>query len=324
MRDASRGPLVFTHIPKTAGTSLREAVLASLQPEVVFNGFGRVTLGPFTDLDSLHPSIRSRFALEPADLPADAQFVTGHIAPSETRARFAGADHFTVLREPRVRLISSWLFARTHSDFNLRRWGGLADWMRAARARLVDYIGDSGVAAHVDNVIARQLLWPHERIPADTFIDPADDDELYERAVETLDTFGYVGIVEDPDFVAKLADWLGRPLSLPRLNEAGVRRQPDAVDLVAEVSGGAADQLRWRTRIDARLWRHVAEREFDAGAIDDLRERAYQRAVERYAELVARPAKLRYSRRILEGSYGLLTRLRAHTGRAEHGSPGTP
>src|SRR5215216_3882249 len=107
-----QSPLVFTHIPKTAGTSLREAVVASLKPEVVFDGFGRAMLGSFSDIDSLHPSIRRQVALEPVELPADAQFVSGHIAPSTTRARYPEADHFTVLREPRVRLISAWLFAR--------------------------------------------------------------------------------------------------------------------------------------------------------------------------------------------------------------------
>jgi hypothetical protein len=321
MRERPGDTLVFTHIPKTAGTSLRQAVQASLEPEVVFNGFGRVTLGSFADLESLHPSIRRQFVLDPADLPDDAQFITGHIAPSETRARFPDADHFTVLREPRVRLISSWLFARTHSDFNLRRWGGLADWMRAARAPLVDYLGNPGVAAHVDNVIARQLLWPDELIPGDRFIDPDHDDELLERAVATLDTFGYVGIVEDPDFSAKLGDWLGQPLRLPRLNEVGVRRQPDPVDLAAEISGAGADLLRWNTRIDERLWRHVAARTCDSDAIAGLRERAYERAVERYAGLVAQPVKLRYPRRVVEGSYALVSRLRAFGGRAQPGAP---
>jgi hypothetical protein len=89
------------------------------------------------------------------------------------------------------------------------------------------------------------------------------------------------------------------------------------VDLASEVSGSGADLLRWHTRIDARLWHHVAERAFEAAAIEEQRERAYQRAVERYAGLVAKPVKLRYPRRILEGSYGLVTRLRAPGGRAE-------
>jgi hypothetical protein len=312
--DQPHTPLVFTHIPKTAGTSLREAVVASLEPEVVFNGFGRVMLGSFSDVDSLHPSVRRQIALEPDELPADAQFVSGHIAPSATRARYPEADHFTVLREPRVRLISTWLFARAHSDFNLRHWGGLADWMRAARSNLVDYISNPLVAAHVDNGIVRLLLWPHDLIPNDDFIDPAYDDELFEEAVAMLDTFEYVGIVEAPDWVTGFGEWLGRPITLPRLNEVGVRGQPDSLDLAAEVSCDAADILRWRTRIDERLWRHLAARVFPAAEVDEVAERAYRKAVERYSVLVTQPVRLNYRRRILEGSYSLVTRLKASVG----------
>jgi hypothetical protein len=318
-----QNPLVFTHIPKTAGTSLREAVVASLRPEVVFNGFGRAALGSFSDIDSLHPSIRRLIALDSADFPADVQFISGHIAPSETRARFPEADHFTVLREPRVRLVSNWLFARAHSDFNLRRWGGLATWMRAARSPLLDYVDNRDVAAHVDNVSLRFLLWPHDLIPSDGFIDPIHDDELFEEAVAMLDTFAYVGIVEDPNYVADLGEWLGRPLSLERLQQVSGLAQPDSPDLAAEVSGGGADLLRWRTRIDARLWSHLAARAFAAAEVDEVRERAYQDAVDRYSILVTRPVRESYPRRILEGSYSLVTRLKAHGGRAEPGSPRT-
>jgi hypothetical protein len=318
-----QSPLVFTHIPKTAGTSLREAVVASLKPEVVFNGFGRAALGSFSDVDSLHPSIRRQIALDPTELPADAQFISGHIAPSETRARFPEADHFTVLREPRVRLVSNWLFARAHSDFNLRRWRGLATWMRTARSNLSGYIANPHVAAHVDNVSVRFLLWPHDLIPSDGFIDPIHDDELFEEAVAMLDTFAYVGIVEDPDYVADLGEWFGRPLSLPRLQQVSGLPQPDCPDLPAEVSGSGADLLQRRTRIDARLWGHLAARAFAAAEVDEVRERAYQDAVDRYSILVTRPVRESYPRRILERSYSLVTRLKAHGGRAEPGSPRT-
>jgi hypothetical protein len=310
MREYPPGsPLVFTHVPKTAGTSLREAVIASLEPEVVFNGFGRATLGPFSDVDSIHPSIRRAIALDPADFPAEVQFISGHIAPSETRARFPEADHFTVLREARVRLISAWLFARAHSDFNLRHWGGLADWMRAARSNLLDYIDNADVAAHVDNVTIRLLLWPHELIPSDAFIDPVHDDELLEEAVAMLDTFDYAGVVEQPDYVGELGEWLGRPLEMPRLQQVSGLPQPDSPDLAAEVSGSGADRLRWRTRIDDRLWTHLAARAFAADQIDDVRERAYRDSVERYSVMVSRPVRQSVRRRVLERSYSIVNSL---------------
>lgn len=303
-------PLVFSHIPKTAGSSLREAVKASIQPEVIFTGFGRVMLGSFSDVDSLHRSVRRRVAFAPADLPADAEFIAGHIAPSTTRERFPEADHVTVLREPRVRLISQWLFARAHSDFNLRRMGELGTWMRAARSKLLEYTDNPAVASHADNGIVRFLLWPNELAPEDGFIHPAHDDELFEQAVALLDTFAYAGVVENPDFVAELGKWLGRPLNLPRLNEVNELRQPDSPDLAAEVSGEAEELLRWRTRIDARLWDHLAARTFSPQEIDRVRARAFAAAVERYSAMVSRPVQLSYPRRLVEGSYNLVARLK--------------
>jgi hypothetical protein len=317
MRQARPGrPLVFTHIPRTAGTSLRNAVQSSLEPEVVFDGYGQVAFGSFSDVDSLHAKIRRQIAFSPAELPVDAQFVSGHISPSTTRARFPDAGHFTVLREPRVRLISHWLFARAHSDFQLRRWRGFAPRIRAARSSLLDYIANPLVAAHVDNGMARLLLWPHEDIPSEGFIDPVHDDELFEEAVAILDSFAYVGILENPDFSAELGEWLGHPLSLPRLNEVSAFRQPDTPDLTAEVSGGGADLLRWRTRIDARLWSHIAARCFGVTRTNELCERVYEEAVERYSTQLTQRVQLSYPRRILERSYSLAARVRRGPARA--------
>ena len=303
-------PLVFTHIPKTAGTSLREAVKASVRPEVVFIGFGAVMLGPSPDVESLPRSVRRQVAYTPDELPLDAQFISGHIAPSTTRSRFPDADHFTVLREPRVRLVSNWLFARAHSDFNIRRWGSIAKLIRAARSSLPDYANNPLVAIHADNGMTRLLLWPHELIPEDGFIDPAHDDALFEQAVAVLDPFSYVGVVENPGLVDEISHWLGRSLTLPRLNEVNELRQPDRPDLAAEVSGEAGELLRWRSRIDTRLWKHVAARTFPTADLDELAEGALESAIERYIALVAQPTRLSYPRRVVEGSYNLVARLK--------------
>jgi hypothetical protein len=54
-----------------------------------------------------------------------------------------------------------------------------------------------------------------------------------------------------------------------------------------------------------------------------VRERSYQKAVERYAVLVTQPVKPRLRRRILERSYSLGARLKGYTGRAAAGSSRT-
>jgi hypothetical protein len=193
--------------------------------------------------------------------------------------------------------------------------------MRAARSNLHDYITNPAVATHVDNGIARLLLWPHDLIPGDDFIDPAHDDEIFEAALAMLDTFAYVGIVEDRYFVSDLGEWLGRPLSLHRLNGVSVRRQPDQLNMLAEVSGAGADLLRWRTRIDARLWRHLAARKFANAQVDEIAERTFQQAVERYAVEVAKPVKRPFRQRLLERPLTLAARLQARGRRARAAAP---
>jgi hypothetical protein len=311
MREYTPGnPLVFTDVPKSVGTSLREAVRASLEPEIEFTGFGRAELGCFTDICSLHPAIRRQVVMDPGELPANAQFISGHIEPSTTRARFPDADHFTILREPRVRALSTWLFARSHSDFNLRGWGSFAAWIRAARSNLLEYMTNSLVASHIDNGMARLLLWPHDLTPCDGFIDPAHDDELVEEAIAMLDSFAYVGVVEAPGWVDGVGDWLGRRLTLPRLQEVNTLPQPGFLDLNAELSDGADEQLNWRTRIDTRIWRHLAARFLPSDSLDEVSERAYRSAVKRYSALVRNPFKLPFPRRVLEHSYALYVRMR--------------
>jgi hypothetical protein len=280
---AGSGALVFNHIPKTAGTALAEGLIETLRPTRIVRGVDGVVLGHLDRLGSVHPRLRRTVITSPDRIAGDAQLVTGHITPSTTMAALPEARHLTVLREPRTRVLSLWLFSRTRPAREGRRWGAYGAPIRLARRPLAEYLAAPGAAIGVDNMITRFLAWPHRLAPADGFIDPSHDDELLEVAFERLDRYSHVGLVEDPRMSDRLSTFLGIALSIPRLNETGAGRAATP-DVVAEVAA-ADDLLRDRTRLDRRLWSLVVTRAMPEESPDELAERTFARALERYAAL---------------------------------------
>jgi hypothetical protein len=313
-------PLVFSHIPKTAGTSLRYVLRQVLQPAVFVDGVDDALFGAYFNSADLRGTIRSTLRLGADSLPADATLVAAHIAPSTTMARYPGADHITFLRAPTVRLLSQWLHTRTLSDYDLRQWGASREMFRATRSPLREYLRHRMTAPNVDNTITRYLVWPHPLVPQADFVDPAHDDEVFGAALDRLTAFAHVDVVENSAFLANLGSWLGRELPSTRLNErsAGLlRRRPD---LAAELDDDTTELLRHRMRLDDRLWTHVVRRTLPDTDPAGLLTGTIDGAIERYKAMLAEPApRLSAARVAVEGLYrigtGLNPRRRARAGR---------
>lgn len=278
-------PLVFTHIPKTAGTSLTTALQGAINPRRSATGIDGCGLGGFTDIDALPAITRAALILDPSDLAESADLVHGHLSPATTRARYPEGHHMTILREPRVRLISHWLFSRAYSDRMLRLWGGWGDYVRLSRQPLAAYLADSRIAFYTDNIITRLLVYPHSSVSPDSFIEPAADATLLKAARASLAAFEFVGITEDPELASKLETWLGRPLVMKRSNESdGVRRGMET-DIAAEVRA-AQPLIESRSRLDIALWDDVARTVFPGdGDLAAKRDALLASALERYAKL---------------------------------------
>ncbi|WP_310962188.1 hypothetical protein [Nocardioides terrisoli] len=298
---------MFIHLPKTAGTSLVSGLVEALDPAAAFIGVDRSGFGSFRDFATMHAIPTARVILAPDQLPAAADLVAGHFSPSTTRARYPTSPHFTVLRSPRARLLSTWLFSRAHTELTLRHWGPYGDWIRRARSRLAEYLADPSVAAHTDNAMTRMLLWPHALIPDADFIDPAHDNELVEAILGALEGFDYVGLVEDPEMLANLSTWLGTTIPSRRLNEARGMPRRLRPDVDAEVD--EAGSLLWaRSRVDQRVWEAVAGRVLPATSdLRDLEAQVFDRAVARQRQAVASPVAV--SRRALDAAYTVRARL---------------
>jgi hypothetical protein len=302
-------PLVFSHIPKTAGTSLGAALEQVLRPAFVVRGIDTSLFGGYDELEGISPLFRAAIYLTPEELPADAHLVAGHIAPATTQARYPGADHITVLRTPQVRLLSQWLHSRSLSEFTLRRWGPSGDAFRAGWSRLSDYLTNPMVAPSVDNTITRFLAWPHPALARTEFVAEADDDALVAAAVARLDAMAHVNLVENGSFLAELSDWLGSPLPDTQLNERTSVLPRLRPNLSAELDPATRELLDHRCRLDTRVWTHVAERVLPGQDPAAVLKETYDHAVERYATMLLRPYDASLLRRVVERGWDLKTRL---------------
>ncbi|MFL6062317.1 MAG: hypothetical protein ACJ72E_13880 [Marmoricola sp.] len=310
MREYGPGnPLVFSHIPKTAGTSLTAALHDALEPGVFVQGMDQSLAGDYEEFDQFSTVARDMMYLSPEEIPADATLVAGHIGPATTMARFPGADHITILRNPRSRLISQWMHSRSLTEFDIRHWGPGAEAFRVGWLPLHDYLQHRLVATNTDNTIARFLAWPHPLMPGSDFIDPAHDDDITEAAIARLDAMAHVDVVENPDFVAALGTWLGSPLSETRLNERAFVPKRMRPDFAAELDDRTTELMASRTRIDERLWHHVAARVLPGADLDAVLATSFERALDRYLESFKNPApKGRPVRRAVAFAYNTIKR----------------
>lgn len=288
MRWFTRKPkLVFTHIPKSAGTSLRHALRAAYNASEVADGFDRSLYGGFTGFDAFDAAARATTALTPAELPAAPDIVIGHYAVGTTRARYPRSPHMTVLREARARVLSHWLYWRCVPASNLAGWGNWGEYVARATKPLADFLSDPDVAAQIDNVGLRLLLWPHPLIPDRGFIAEKDDAQLLALAKRVLDSFAFVDVIENPQFEPRLAKWVGVDLRLERLNETTPVPAELRVSLARMFTPEAMTALAQRARLDDALWRHVARQHLPAARIESTREAAYAAAIARHALLMA-------------------------------------
>lgn len=309
MREYGPGnPLVFSHIPKTAGTSLTAALVDALRPTVSAHGMDQSLAGGYDRFDDFRAKSRDMMYLSPEELPADATLVAGHIGPATTLGRFPDADHVTFLRDPRVRVISQWMHCRALTEFDIRHWGPGAEAFRAGWQPLHAYLEHRLVATNTDNTIARFLAWPHGAMPGNDFIAESDDDAVFAAALARLDRMAYVDLVENSAFLDDFAVWLGRPLSGTRLNERAYIPKKMRLDFDVELSSRTRELLAHRTRIDLRLWQHVADRVLPGQNHAEVLDASLSLAVSRYVESYRNRPRSRPVRTAVAFGYNRLKR----------------
>jgi len=170
----------------------------------------------------------------------------------------------------------------------VRTWGEWRDAICQARAPLGTFLSIGTIACAIDNVAVRMLLWPDPRIPVDAFINPRHDAPLIEAALERLNQFAFVDVVENPSLRTNLQNWLGRRVTYPRLNETSFMPESLRSPLSHELTPEATHLLEQRSRLDRVLWTSFAERLIGPTLAQALCERSFGENSTRYAGLMAR------------------------------------
>ena len=258
------------HIPKTSGTALVEAISRREGTSRSVYALDRVLFGRFEAFGDLPTALLRTIHRDPSTLPLRARFLAGHLALSSL-LRTRRTALMTVLREPRLRLLSHWMFWRNHSENDLAWLGRWGEYVRIARKPLASFLSDPRIACQTDNVATRMLLWPHPLIPPGGFIDPSDDAALLSAALARLEGFGFADLLENPDMGSNLQDWLGYPLAILPRNQARPLVVDRRTSLDREMAGSATDLMATSCRLDTPLWMHVGRRVFGADAAADRR-----------------------------------------------------
>jgi hypothetical protein len=272
------------HVPKTAGTSFIAALAQSLHREVI-GGFDRVLFGDFTEWESLDMSVRCQIIDSPAALPPE-KVVAGHFSYATVRHR-RSAQLITVMREPVSRLLSHWLYWRSQNDESLARWGAWALKVLQSRRPLADFLREPSLAAQMDNLTTRMLLWPHPLIASDRFIDRRHGVMLLSEARRRLGDFAFLGILADPGLENRLQAWLGQPFAMSRINVTSRMPEGRRGSLAEQLTSATLDLLEERSWLDAELWRDVVRETLPDIDVERLRAKTLMQSVARFSALLA-------------------------------------
>ncbi len=285
-------PKCFLHIPKSAGESIHSALYATLPPgSLAPRRLDSSVFCGFDDFARLRPDARRLIAANLDEVQALREYraVSGHFS-LPTLLRISDAPSIaTVLREPRSRLLSLFMYWRIP---------GISDLLAPYRASeyahrpLSEFLSTSLLAPAIDNQVCRMLLHGDRRLPPSAFAVQADIDSIARDAIERLDTLGFVGVLELGDDI-----WHG----LGRM--FGIKLEPLRLNMTEEVSvipvrlgdelltAEALDLLEQRNAADLLVYDHALAR---AGANTHERRRiarnAFAQQLVKFGDLVGHSA----------------------------------
>jgi hypothetical protein len=262
-------PTCFLHVPKSAGTSIHVALEAALPAGAVSTR--RMDPSIFCGFDRFHTlgeTSRAVVAADDGEIDALAAHsaVSGHFALSTLRRLSPPERVGTVLREPRARLLSNYLYLRVTPG--IREAWHPYDTFSPADQPLDAFLLDARVATTSDNKTCRMLLHPDPRVRDGEFILEDELDAVAEDAWERLAELGFAGVLETgAEPWRGLGDLFGVRLEAVEMNATaadGIR--PGALPLPTVPRSTLAELLERRTAADALLYRRVVARHLGSEA----------------------------------------------------------
>lgn len=278
-------PLIFLHLPKTAGMTLRTVLAARYPAHATF------VIGNDINADI------DRFVHMEAAERARIRLLIGHMSFGLHQYLPAGARYLTMLRHPVDRVLSEYRFLRTNTRHPFHA--------RVAAMSLEEYL-ESGFTGQAGDGQTRLLSGSHlPGRPGVAGREPLDESDL-QRALENIDRhFVFAGIQERFEesllLMARSLGWRRWPLFVARNVTSGGSADADV---------GGREAVAAFNRLDLALYRAVSER-VDAAVVaggEPLR-----RAVSRFSRMNRlyqryESRRIQYQRRVRRLADGILGR----------------
>jgi hypothetical protein len=235
LRKASLGgePMLFVHVPKTAGSSLRRELAAILRPEANIEVDYTDTSRPF--LQRMDEAVEQFLA---ADAETPMRFASGHILHrhvARIRAQRPRMRAVTLLRDPVARVVSDW----RHQSSS--RHPGSDSFARAVPTL------ESYLALGSERNKSASHLVPHELKARG---------DIAGCIAYIMDNYAFVGIQEMyPLSFRTLTAMAGQP-AWPQLRaNVGAGPEPDAAEVAA-----LAPAIREANALDQAIYEHFRQR----------------------------------------------------------------
>jgi hypothetical protein len=281
------------HIPKSGGSSVHAALERALPAgSLAPRRMDMSIVADFHEFDRLRPEARDLLALEPGDVEELGRYraVSGHFFLATLLRISDPASIATVLREPRARLLSLYMFWRV---------SGIHDFWAPSRAGdhalrpLAEFLSEPRLAPVIDNQLCRMLMAEDARLSERGFAARADIESIAWDASERLDALGFVGVLELGDDLWKgLAEMFGVDLEPIRVNvtedlDGLVALDPRQPLFTKE----ALELLERRSAADSLVYEHVLARAgLDVAERQRLRAAAFAQQLVKLGDLVGQSA----------------------------------
>jgi hypothetical protein len=252
-------PKCFMHIPKSGGSSIHAALEAALPAgSLAPRRFDRSLFTDFDAFNLLRREARDLVAFERHEVWAlgRCRVVSGHFSLTTLLQITDAASIATVLREPRARLLSLYMYWRVPSIGDFWAPSRTPDH---ARRPLREFLSEPHLAPVIDNVVCRMLLYGDVRLREADFAAQSDIESLAADAIKRLDRLGFVGVLELGGLM-----WHGlRQMFDVKLDPATVNVTEEFGGLIAMEQEGqmltaeTIDLLERRTAADQLVYDHA-------------------------------------------------------------------